>query len=255
MKTRRLEEMHKLIIERGSVTMEELRDAFQVSINTVRRDVSELVAAGAAEKVYGGVRAAQRAGLVPYDERSSVTSASKKAICARAAEMVRDGDIVFIDSGTTTVHLMEALRERSITVITNNIEVIWQALERPNIRLIVLPGELNRKTHSITGEASADSLSEFNTNLAFMAATGVSTGGVTNSSPLEYAVKKTAVQHTERAVLMVTGEKFGVTSLLTYAKLNAFSEVITDSRIPDEWADRLSELGVKLQIVPDSPEL
>ena len=246
MKTRRLEEMEKLIQERGSATMEELRDAFQVSINTVRRDVAELVEAGCAEKVYGGVRAVQRTGLVPYEERSLVPSSVKKALCEAAASLVRDGDIVFIDSGTTTVHLMAWLQDMRITIITNNIEVIWLALEHPNIRLIVLPGELRRSTHSIAGEDSADFLSRFNTTIAFMAATGVSRGGVTNSSEVEYAIKKAAVEHTESAVLMVTGDKFGITSLLTYAGLSSFDRIVTDSRIPDEWMERLKEEGVEV---------
>ncbi|MBR6029657.1 MAG: DeoR/GlpR transcriptional regulator [Clostridia bacterium] len=249
MKTRRLEEMEHLINEQGSATMEELRDAFGVSINTVRRDVAELVEAGRAEKVYGGVRAIGRAGLVPYEERFAVTSAAKEAICAKAASLVRSGDIVYIDSGTTTVHLMDALRDKTITVITNNIEIILRALEAPNIRLIVLPGELNRNTRSITGDASADFLSRFNTNIAFMAATGVSHSGVSNSSPLEYAIKKTAVAHTDQAVLMVTGNKFGVTSLMTYADLNAFRQIITDPGIPEEWLVQLEESGLEMVVV------
>ena len=251
MKTRRLEEMEKLIQEQGSATMEELRDAFQVSINTVRRDVAELVENGSAEKVYGGVRAVQRAGLVPYEERSLTPSSAKKALCEAAAPMVQDGDIVFVDSGTTTVHLMQWLQDRRITIITNSIEVIWLAMDHPNIRLIVLPGELRRSTHSIAGDESADFLSRFNTTIAFMAATGVSRGGVTNSSEVEYAIKKAAVEHTEKAVLMVTGDKFGVTSLLTYASLNAFQRIVTDHRIPDEWMERLEAEGIEVVKVRD----
>ena len=251
MKTRRLQEMAQLIVEKDSMTMEELCGAFNVSMNTIRRDVAELVRAGKVEKVYGGVRAVKQvSALIPYEERYGGSSAAKRAICAEAAKYVKDGDIVFIDSGTTTVHLMEALGDRNLTVITNNIEIILQALEMPSIRLIVLPGELHRNTHSITGDASADFLSRFNTNIAFMAATGVSEGGVTNSSPLEYSIKKTAVEHSERSVLMVTGNKFGVTSLLTYAHLDQFDLVITDQRISPQWKKTVQEKGPEL-IVSD----
>ena len=244
MKARRLEEMESMIARSGSISMEELRDAFGVSMNTVRRDVADLVDRGRVKKVYGGVQSVQHAALIPYEERSSRASDVKRRICARAAGLVKDGDIVFIDSGTTTVHLMDLLKDRTITVITNNIEVMLRALDHPNIRLIVLPGELRRDTHSITGDASADFLSRFNTNIAFMAATGVSAGGVTNSSPLEYAIKEVAVAHTEKAVLLVTGPKFGITSLLTYAKLTDFDSVYTDRRVPGEWLERLNALGV-----------
>ena len=88
-----------------------------------------------------------------------------------------------------------------------------------------------------------------NTNIAFMAATGASMTGVTNSSPLEYSIKKSAVAHTEKAVLLITGNKFGVTSLLTYATLNQFHTVITDESIPQEYQDKILDMQIDLQVV------
>lgn len=250
MKSKRLAEMEGYILTHGSVSMEELRDAFRISMNTARRDIAELVQGGRVEKVYGGVKAREKVPpLVPYDVRSSGPSRAKEAIGRAAGEMVRDGDIIFIDSGTTTPYIMETVKDKRITVITNNIEVMIRALEHENIRLIVLPGEVHRKTHSITGEDSAAYLGHMNTNFAFMAATGASMTNVTNSSPLEYSIKKAAVAHTEKAVLLMNGGKFGVTSLLTYASLDQFHTVITDSAIPLEYRDRLKELHVELETV------
>ena len=250
MKARRLQQMALYIAEHKSATMEELQTTFDISMNTVRRDLAELVADGSVEKVYGGVRAKQSvSGFLPYDQRSLKPSHAKRAICSKAAELVHDGDIIFIDSGTTTIHLVEALKDRSITIITNNIEVMMAAVDYPSIRLIMLPGELQRSTHSLTGADSAAFLSNFNTNIAFMAATGISDGGVTNSIPLEYEIKKAAIAHTGRAVLMVTGNKFGVTSLLTYARPTDFDRIITDTRISSEWITKMGRLGVTLNIV------
>ena len=250
MKSRRLTEMEGYILSHGSATMEELRDHYGVSMNTVRRDIAELLKFGRIQKVYGGVKAvSQVAGLVPYSVRSSTPSSAKRAICVAAGRMVKDGDIIFIDSGTATVHLMEVIKDKNITVITNNIEVMVRALSHENIRIIVVPGEIHRKTHSITGEDSADFLNHMNTNLAFMAATGASLTGVTNSSPLEYSIKKSAVAHTEKAVLLVAGKKFGVTSLLTYASLDQFHTIITDDTIAPEYRQKIEELGIELQIV------
>ncbi len=249
MKSRRLTEMENYILSHGSATMEELRDAFGVSMNTVRRDIAELTVPGHIQKVYGGVKVSEKKSpLVPYAVRSSSPSTAKQAIGLKAARMVKDKDIIFIDSGTTTMHIMEALKDKHITIITNNIEVMVRALEYENIRLIVLPGEIHRKTHSITGEESASYLSHMNTNIAFMAATGASYTGVTNSSPLEYSIKKAAVAHTEKAVLLLTGNKFGVTSLYSYAELNQFKTVITDSTVPDAYRQSLADMGIDLQI-------
>ncbi len=252
MKAKRLEEMESYILANGSVTMEELRDHFGISMNTVRRDIAEIVRPGYIEKVYGGVKAQTRVpALVPYSVRSSSPDDAKRRICMEAGRMVKDGDIIFIDSGTTTVHIMDAIRDKSVTVITNNIEVMVQALELDNIRIIVMPGEIHRKTHSITGEDSAAFLSHLNTDVAFMAATGASFSGVTNSSPLEYSIKRAAVAHTKRAVLLITGGKFGVTSLLTYASLSQFQSVITDSSIAPEYRQKLKEANTELIVVND----
>ncbi len=253
MKAKRLQEMESFLLNQGFATMEELKDRFGVSMNTVRRDAALLVASGAAEKVYGGLKAAKNPSvLVPYESRLRSMSEIKRDICARAAQMIHDGDIIFIDSGTTTVHLIDLLQDRSVTVITNNVEVEMRALDLPNIRLIMVPGELHRKTKSITGEDSARFLSVYNTNYAFMAATGISQdGGVTNSSPLEYEIKREAVSHTECAVLLVTGKKFGVTSLRTYAPLEKFHTVITDKSAPPQWVERMESQGIDVQMIDD----
>ncbi len=169
MKSKRLTEMEAYILRHGSATMDELRDAFDVSMNTVRRDVAELLKTGSIEKVYGGVRAANQNVIQAAYPKSG---GAKRAICFEAARLVKDGDIVFIDSGTTTVQMIEAIKDLRVTVITNNIQVMTKALEYENIRVIMLPGEVHRNTLSITGEDSAEYLSHMNTNIAFMAATG-----------------------------------------------------------------------------------
>ena len=241
--------MESYILSRVSVTMDELCSAFGISMNTARRDLTELVKGGRVQKVYGGAQARMAVpGLVPYSVRSNSPSSAKRAICLLAAKMVKDGDIVFIDSGTTTEHIMEALRDKNITVITNNFEVMLQAMDYENIRLIVVPGELNRKTHSVAGEESAAFLNTMNTNIAFMAATGASQTGVTNSTLMEYTIKKAAVAHTEKAVLLVTANKFEITSLFTYAKLEQFHTVITDDSVTPEQIKHLKALNIDVQI-------
>ena len=253
MKSQRILAMEKYILDRGSATMEELRDHFEVSMNTVRRDVSDLLKGGSVRKVYGGVRAqVQEPALVPYEVRSIGDSQTKMRLARYAAEFVHEGDVIFIDSGTTTLYLMDYLKNMNdLTVITNNVEVIIKALDNEKIRLIALPGQLRHKTRSVTGEVTVSFLSRYNIRTAFMAATGVSALGVTNSSPLEYEIKKKAVENSENKVLMVTGRKFGITSLMTYAHLDQFDAVVTDSSIPQKFQDMVAERQVQLIVARD----
>ncbi len=248
MKTDRIQEMERYIIQHGAATMEELRTQFGISMNTVRRDVAELLARGAVTKVYGGVRARPtEQALTPYEVRRRGSEDAKAAIGRRAAALVQDGDVIFIDSGTTTLQMVDHLADRrELTIITNNIEVINRALPHENITIIALPGQVRRKTHSLTGDEAVRYLRRYNVRMAFIAATGVSSHGVTNSSPLEFEIKKCAVESAEKTVLLIAEAKFGVTGLMTFAQLTDFDALVTD-RMPEETVcSRLADSGVEL---------
>ncbi|MDD3335135.1 MAG: DeoR/GlpR family DNA-binding transcription regulator [Eubacteriales bacterium] len=250
MKENRMIDMEKYINEKSSATMEELCAHFNVSMNTVRRDVAQLLKRGTVEKVYGGVCARRNdSALTPYEIRRIDNEEAKVAIGRRAAELVRDGDIIFIDSGTTTLRMIDYLRDRQeLNVITNNLEAIIHALPYPNINIIALPGQLRRKTNSFTGDDAVRSLKRYNIRLAFMAATGASMNGVTNSSPMEYEIKNVAMQSCERSILLVGSNKFGVTGLMSYAKLGDFDTVVTDQEPPEEYVQLLQRENTELLI-------
>lgn len=248
MKADRIQEMERYVLQRGAATMEELRVHFDVSMNTVRRDVAQLLQRGTVDKVYGGVCAKPtEQALTPYEERRRGSETAKAAIGKRAAELVENGDVIFIDSGTTTLHMIDWLADkRDLTIITNNLEAIIRALPHENITIIALPGQVRRKTHSLTGDDAVRYLKRFNIRKAFMASTGVSAHGVTNSSPMEYEIKKCAVENAEKTVLLIAQAKFGVTGLMTYAQLEDFDVVVTDAPPSPEDQHRLRQSGASL---------
>ena len=248
MKADRILEMERYILDRGASTMEELRDHFEVSMNTVRRDVAELLKRGTVEKVYGGVCARKNEqALTPYEVRRRGSEDAKAAIGRRAAELVQDGDIIFIDSGTTTLHIIDYLADkRELTIITHNLEAINRALPHENITIIALPGQVRRKTHSFTGDDAVRYLKRFNVRTAFMASTGLSSHGVTNSSPMEYEIKKCAVESAEKTVLLISRSKFGVTGLMTFAQLEDFDVLVTDEMPSPADQQRLKDSGTQI---------
>ncbi|MBE5811986.1 MAG: DeoR/GlpR transcriptional regulator [Clostridiales bacterium] len=248
MKADRMLEMERYVLQKGAATMEELREHFDVSMNTVRRDVAQLLTRGMVEKVYGGVCARKNEqSLTPYDVRRLGSEDAKAAIGKRAAELVNDGDIIFIDSGTTTLHMIDHLAsKRELTIITNNLEAINRALPYENINIIALPGQVRRKTRSFTGDDAVRYLRRFNVRIAFMASTGLSSHGVTNSSPMEYEIKKCAVESAETTVLLIAQPKFGVTGLMTFAQLEDFDILITDCQPAPEDQARLKACGAQL---------
>lgn len=240
MRSQRIAEIEQYIYSHKSVTLNELCEVFQVSKNTIRRDIDILIENPDIIKTYGGVtiNTQTKKLLVSFSERNITNQNIKRMIAQKAAALVEDGDSIFIDSGTTTLCMMEYLKDKTITLLTTNIEVIAQALPYENITVISLPGILNRKTLSITGNNAAKFLSAYNIKKAFLAATGITLeNGATNSSPEETCIKEMAVKKSLESYLLADSSKFGVVSLLTYGNIADFSGIITDQLPDDDFCD------------------
>lgn len=230
MKSFRLRRMEQYILEKENVSMEELCEEFDMSMNTVRMDVAELVKKGSVKKVYGGVCSNRQNSLVPFEERKMKNSDKKKAVCRAAAELVDDGDIVFVDSGTTAMYLTDYLDEnKNVTVLTNNLNLIMRAVPCENVQVICLPGILERKTNSFVSAETGKILARYNIKKAFFAATGVTeSGDVTNSSSLEYEIKREAMNNSEHSYLLLDSSKYGKSALLTFAHISDMERVFVD---------------------------
>ncbi len=248
MRSQRMEQMEAYILEHKTVTLDELCEEFGVSKNTVRRDLDVLLENRRFKKIYGGVTVEDFKELVSFGERNISKLSEKQRIAQKAASLVEDGDVIFIDSGTTTLHLVEYLGERkNVTIVTNNIETILRAIPMENLTLIALPGTLNRKTLSFTGLNAVQLLQQFNIRKAFMASTGYSMeSGVTNSSPLESDIKRTAVARSQQVYLLADAAKYGAAALTTYCRLEELNGLITDQLPPQEAQDFLTAHGVQL---------
>ena len=236
MRSQRIAEIEQYIYSHKSVSLDELCEAFQVSKNTIRRDIEIVIQNPDIVKTYGGVtiNTQTKKLLVSFGERNIKNQDAKRRIAAKAASLVHDGDSIFIDSGTTTLYMLEYIKDKTITLLTNNIEIIVQTIPYENINLIALPGALNRKTLSFSGNSTAKYLSTYNIKKAFLAATGITLeNGATNSSPEETCVKEMAVKKSQEKYLLADSSKFGIVSLLTYSDVNSLSGIITE-KMPDE---------------------
>lgn len=246
MRENRLSRMERFIRENRSVDLETLCREFDVSINTVRRDIAELARRTDIRKIYGGVRAPSADGVPPpFNERSLVNREVKERIGRRAAQFVNDGDIIYVDSGTTTCQLIDHLRGRKgLTVLTHSLDVINRAVANPEINIVSLSGALNRKTFSFTGHHTIDALADCNISKAFMSGNGVTLRhGVMQSTPIEFAIKKTVVAHSDQVYLMVENRKFGMVSLLTYCQLDQVNVIITEAQPDQAFVDAYAGLG------------
>ena len=257
MRDLRLQDMEKVIREAGTVSMEELCRRFDVSMHTARRDVAELESRGTAKKVYGGVAAVDRGRdpLLAFLERSGINAEGKRACCRKAAALVEDHDVIFVDSGTTLSTLAEYLADRKdLTIVTHNLNMVRQAIPCENLQVIMLPGRLRRKTLSLTGAETVAAIRTYNIRKAFMATTGTTERTVTNSSPEEFEIKQAAMRVSPERILLLTTEKFGHPGLMNYASFSEFQTIVTDRLPAEPYLTELRESGARILTAEEDDE-
>jgi len=242
MKTNRIKEIEEYILINESVTLKSLCNAFKISKNTIRRDITEIEKKGSIKKVYGGVTAVIK-NLIPFEERNIKNNYIKMVIAKAACEFINDGDVILIDSGTTTLNMIKFLKDKNnITILTNNLNFIINALSFPNLNIICIGGSLIRKTSSFEVINPLSIFKDYNISKTFMAATGISiSNGATNSSPLEYNLKKVIVEKSNDLYLLVDSSKFDVSALMTYCQLSDINHIVTDKKPPEEYIEFFKE--------------
>ncbi|MFD1886452.1 DeoR/GlpR family DNA-binding transcription regulator [Paenibacillus wenxiniae] len=247
MKARRLQDIEAYIHTRKNVTLDELCDYFEVSKNTIRRDINQIAGKGSIEKVYGGVTSTSE--LVPFENRTTRNQIKKNDIARLAAACIDEDDLVYIDSGTTTRHIAEHLNpELRLTVLTNSLDVINSVADMPNVSLLVIGNTYKANTRSFVGMDNPLSLQKYNVTKAFMAATGVSIShGLTNSDLLEYEIKKAIASKAQQLIALADSSKFGKSTLLTYAALEDVDILISSEALDEQYAEFCARHAIDLR--------
>jgi len=249
MKYNRMKDIEEYILYNETVSLDKLCEVFNVSKNTIRRDINKLLEKGNIKKVYGGVTSNEKK-IIAFEERNIKNIAQKIIIAKLSATFIQDGDIIFIDSGTTTINILDFLKDKNnVTVLTNNLKAIIKAFPYENLNIISMGGSLIRKTNCFTGVNTVQLLKNYNINKAFMAATGISIAkGVSDSSPLEHEIKKLVVERSDEVYLPVDSSKFNTSSLMTYCNLNDIDHLITNEKPNSEYLEYFKENNVKITI-------
>ena len=238
MKISRLNAIEQFIILHDTVKIDDLCEAFSVSKNTIRRDLNELEARGHIAKVYGGVTSIKKIEDA-YLIKNKLNTSSKMAIADLASAFVKDGDTIFVDSGTTAVHIIEFLSNKSkITVITHSLNVLSEASKYPNLNILSLGGMYIPDTGSFVGLATLETLDSIKINKAFMGASAMSIdNGFSVNTLLEAEIKKKIVSRSNEIYMMCDNSKFGKESTISFCKVNNITSLITDKRPVDDYLD------------------
>lgn len=236
---------------KGKVQVHALAGMFNVSTETIRRDLDRLEKEGRLRKVYGGAVQTRSERIEPtFMKRSQMHSGEKRAIGKLAASLVREGETVLLDNGTTTIEIMRELKDRGdVTVITSSVPILACALDGFQGKVIFAGGEVHMGIQAATGAIAHQLLDQFKVNKAFISAGGISLAdGITEYNLEEALLSRKMMQRTEEAILVADHSKFGVTTFAQIAPIEHISMIVTDPGCSQEWIDALNKLDVEVLI-------
>jgi len=227
------------IIRGGSrATTATLARELGVSRETVRRDLLSLEAEGLVQRVHGGAIAPEGSEEAPFDRRRRVFWSEKIAIGRKAARIIADGQIVFIDAGTTTLAFAEALADRpSVKVVTNSIGVA----QRLGSQAVLLGGSINSDVPATFGELTLAEIERFQTDIAFISPVAIEpSAGVMNFALHEAEIARAMIRGAGKTALLADHSKFGTRSRVNICRLDAIDIIVTD-RPPGPAYDSIVE--------------
>lgn len=235
------------ITQEGEVKINELKDAFDVTEMTIRRDLEKLEASGAIRRIFGGAIFVGRD--IALQVRAGYMTEEKQRIGRKAASLIRPGESVFIDGGTTTLQIARALPAGlDITVVTNAMNVALE-LAAKQIPTLVTGGTLLESTSSLVGPVAVQMLSGMAFDRVFLGATGLSAQhGFSNSNIDEAEVKRTAIRQAAETNIVLDHTKLGAKVLVSFASLARVQRIVTDREPDAQWLRILGEQGVETAV-------
>lgn len=249
----RHEEIIKLLHKDRFVKVSQLGRLFNVSEETIRRDLDKLEKDGLLKKLHGGavpVDIANVDNIKPIKERIEENISEKSVIARLAYDLIEDGDTLILDTGSTILHLARILDDKNVTVITNDISIAYELSQKDNINLIISGGNLRPNSYTIIGPECEKAFATFNVNKLFLSTSGIKLQqGLTTSNNTDAFIKQRMIASADKTICLADHSKFGRVALVTFADLSDLDIIVTDSAVDSSYSDALNDMGVRI-IIP-----
>ncbi|MDB5079729.1 MAG: DeoR/GlpR transcriptional regulator [Chloroflexi bacterium] len=247
--TDRQDQIERFIREHRRATVVELSQFFKVSEPTIRRDLEKLESSGKVRRSHGGALALESAAPEPpVLQRLQDCAEEKYQIGQAAAHLVRDGETIFLGSGTTTLEVARNLTfKKNLTVITNALTVANQLAGNENINLIVTGGVLRHSEASLTGHLVEQTLKELRADKVIISIRSISIQeGLTSDDFLETMTDRAILGFARQVILVADHTKFDKTSTVRVAPITAVQTIVTGDKVPAETVRQIQELGIEV---------
>ena len=246
----------EIIKKKGFVTYEMLANHFGISIASIRRDLKVLSGQNLARLEYGGVTKINylHGGDEPiYETKVYINHKQKQGIANFSVGLIKQGETIILDSGTTNAALACAIRKANfskLTVITSDLISAMELCPDSNIRVILLGGILRTAYFYTYGTYAETILGTLSVNKCFLGGDGVSIKrGVSNTVLEEVSVKQKMIEISDKVILLAASSKFGYEASYKVCNLGAVNLIISDSDMPSEQKKLIEEIGISYKLV------
>ena len=222
---------------------------FDVTEETIRRDLDRLDREGLVSKTYGGAVAKQNTTLdLPYNVRESVNIQQKQRIAAAIASRISDGERLMLDSSSTALYVVRKLKDkRNLTVITNSVKILIELADKSDWTVLSTGGVLKQNALSLNGSSAEKMIRSYHVDTAICSCKGIDFFlGVTDSNENDSLIKQAMFDCAERKILALDTEKFDKKSFVKVCACDELDLIVSDDRPSEAWVRYCAERGIEI---------
>ena len=226
------------IEKNDSIRVQDLSKKFEVTEETIRRDLDKLVEIGHIKRTYGGAVLNESVNKdTPFDTRKIQNIREKDIIAQIVIEYINDGDTLMMDSSSTALQVAKLLKQKEdVTVITNSVPIILELSRCNNINIMSSGGTLRRSSLSLVGCYAEEMLEKYNVDTTIISCKGIRMDkGIMESNEIEGRIKQVMIDAADKVFLLADGTKIDRTSFFTMSSFDNIDMFFTDTVLPKEW--------------------
>ncbi|OCX52417.1 DeoR family transcriptional regulator [Mucilaginibacter sp. PPCGB 2223] len=231
----------------GEIDVKKMALELKTSEITLRRDLNQMAADGLLYRTHGGAMKVNPHEIPhTFMNKAAKNVGAKDEICRAAAKEINDGDVIFMDCGSTVFRLCQFIRNKKIKVITNSMPVVYE-LQNSGIGINIIGGEFDDERQAVHGRIAQAHIARYHTTKAFLGVDGISRRGLFANSELEADITQAFAAQSVKTYLLCDESKIGKETYLQFADNSIVDTLITNSRSPE--LEHIKKQGVKLILV------
>ena len=233
----------------GKVIVADLSVEFNVTEETIRRDLEKLDQEGLAKKTYGGAIVLETHGAdLPFNVRKRVNANLKDNIAQKIAELISDGDSIILDSSTTAISVTKYIKNReNLTLITNSVEILLELSDKSGWKILSTGGKLKNGSLALVGASAEQMIRDYHVHIAVCSSKGIDMNmGISDSNEEDASMKKAIFSSADRKILAIDSTKFNRRSFVKVFSVSDVDTVVTDEKPSDEWIEFFEKHQVEL---------